>query len=126
MKTRTEKIELLTGIKNGTRSVYELRATRFYILDCGVITNFAGRRLSIDELCKRFIPGKDVLLLVDYSAGNLPEKYNYRDPSGEILQEIVNRIPELDDDGTKEYINDAQDLRKAEFWQTIINYGKNR
>ena len=116
---RTEKIQLLNDIGSGKRSIYELRVPHFFILNCGVLTNFAGRRLSVDDLCNRFVPGVDVLLPIAYSAGNLSKKFNFTDPSGAVLQEIINRIPELDDTGTREFIHDAQDLRKTEFWQRI-------
>ena len=122
MKTRKEKLNLIHDLESGKRSIHELRATRFYILDQGILTNFAGRRLSVDDLCNRFIPGKDILLPVGYTAGNLPAKFNYCDPSGAVLQEIINRIPELDDSGAKEFIEDAKDLRETKFYKSIKQY----
>jgi len=116
---RKDKIDLLHDIGSGKRSIYELRATRFYILNQGILTDFSGKELTIDEFIPKFIPGKDVLLPIGYTAGNLPAKYHYCDPSGAVLQEIINRIPELDDSGTRQFLEDAKDLRETEFWKRI-------
>ena len=116
---RTEKIKLLSDIKNGERSVHDLRLSKFYMLSIGTISEFlTGKEITVTDFCKRFIPVKDTLLTIGYTAYNLPPEYNFADPSGEVLSEIIKVFPELTED-YKQSIADCKDLRKTEIYKYV-------
>ena len=120
---RIEKIELLSDIKSGKKSISDLKFRKCYILDHGNIIEFlTGDEVSINKFLKRFVPGKDTLLKVGYTAYNLPDQYNFCDPSGEILKQIIEKIPELDSEDCRQFIEDARDLRETDFHKTMKGY----
>lgn len=121
---RKDKIEILAGIAEGKKSVSDLRPAKCYLLDCGVIKEFSNENeVTVNVFCKRFIPDKDIFILIVYTAHNLPAEYNFCDPSGEIMKQIIARIPELDTKDYRQFISDCQDLTKTEVWQKIQGDG---
>jgi hypothetical protein len=126
MEARREKIKLLNDMKSGRVKVTDLINPRVFFLDEGKISEFAereGRELSLDQFCKTFRAGKDLLFPV---AQGIPQEGEKTDPSGPILSKIIELIPELDTPENREFIEYCNDLQKVWIdklgWENFYNY----
>ena len=89
------------------------------MLSLGTISDFlTGKEITVTDFCKRFMPGKDILLPIGYTAYNLPSKYDFADPSGEVLSEIIKVFPELSEEFGQS-IADCKDLRNTESYRYV-------
>ncbi len=75
------------------------------------------KEITVDEFCAKYVPDKDMLLTVGHTAFNLPEKFNDRDPSGDVLKEIIEKAPELNNEDFEAFIKDARDLKDTDFYR---------
>lgn len=129
---RKEKIQLLSDIADGVKSIKDILPLRLYYLSIGELSEWVFpkkdpgaidsprsflKEITVDEFCIKYVPDKDILLLTGHTAFSLPEKYNDRDPSGDVLQQIVEKAPELDCDEFREFIKDARDLKDTDFYR---------
>jgi len=123
---RTEKIELLQNIADGKVNPKDLAPGKLYMLNLGIIEYWdfhdEGRRainITVEQFCKVFRKDLDTIIIIVYTAFNLPKEYNNSDPSGLTLQEIIKNRPDLNSEDWQELINGFADLTKSDFYKRI-------
>jgi hypothetical protein len=126
MEARQEKIKLLNDIRDGLVRVTDLINLRVFFLDEGKISEFAereSRELSLDQFCKTFRAGKDLLFPIP---GGCPRGGENIDLSGSVMAKIIEQIPELDTTENREFIDYCNNLRKVWIeklgWEKFSDY----
>jgi len=123
---RTEKIELLQNIADGKVNPKDLAPGKLFMLNLGIIEYWDFHdeglktiNITLEQFCKVFRKDIDTIILIVYTAFNLPKEHNNSDPSGETLKQIISQRPDLDNEDWQELIATMADLTKTEHYRTI-------
>jgi len=106
---RREKILLLQGIRDGKIKVSDLQDGDVFMLSHGSLS-VGDTKLNVAEFLQRYKPDRDVMVVIwlGYPKPGEPTV----DPSGEIMKQLIKKMPEFDTPRNWEFVEHCNDLMK--------------